>query len=223
MQKRPLCRAYYTLISFFGWHGSSPFLSVSTTSWKEQESSKSSYIRRRRNGIAEMPLADGLGGHLGFQLTLFQSKGVDYAHQITVCPPGFENLKTSLEWKKIARTRTSSELVTVVVVYSSEKKEERRKKKLFFQKLFAFCLGRLGTVRRGAAKRQRRRQRWRRRQWWMTVCQSSVDWRVSGHPSSFSPVRWIFHWLPSLAATYIYWLKFVTSMLSSFEMTPQSE
>ena len=71
-------------------------------------------------------------------------------HQITVCPPSFETLKTSLDWKKIARTRTSSELVTVV--YSSKKKEERRKKKLFFQKLFAFCLGRLGTVRRGVAR-----------------------------------------------------------------------
>ena len=76
---------------------------------------------------------------------------VIYAHQITVCPPSFETLKTSLDWKKIARTRTSSELVTVVV-YSSEKKEERRKKKLFFQMLFAFCLGRLSTVRCGAAR-----------------------------------------------------------------------
>ena len=42
-----------------------------------------------------MPLA---GGNLGFQLTLFQPEGggADCAHCITACPPGFENLTTSL-------------------------------------------------------------------------------------------------------------------------------
>ena len=33
---------------------------------------------------------------LGFQLTLFQPGEVDYAHHITACPPGFENLTASL-------------------------------------------------------------------------------------------------------------------------------
>ena len=58
--------------------------------------------------------------------------------------PVLKTLKTSLDWKKIARTRTSSELVTVV--YSSKKKEERRKKKLFFSEAVCFLLR---TVRYG--------------------------------------------------------------------------
>ena len=48
-----------------------------------------------------MPLVGGLGAlkptrNLGFQLTLFQPGGADYAHRITACPPGFENLAASL-------------------------------------------------------------------------------------------------------------------------------
>ena len=39
-----------------------------------------------------MPLASGLRVHL----TLFQPSGADYAHHITDCPPGFENLTASL-------------------------------------------------------------------------------------------------------------------------------
>ena len=31
-----------------------------------------------------------------FQFTLFQPGGADYAHRITACPPGFENLTASL-------------------------------------------------------------------------------------------------------------------------------
>ena len=80
----------------------------------------------------------------GVSVNPIPTRGVIYAHQITVCPPSFENLKTSLDWKKIARTRTSSELVTVV--YSSKKKEERRKKKLFFSEAVCFLLR---TVRYG--------------------------------------------------------------------------
>ena len=34
--------------------------------------------------------------NLGVQLTLFQPRGADYAHHITDCPTGFENLKASL-------------------------------------------------------------------------------------------------------------------------------
>ena len=143
---------------------------------------------------------------------------VTYAHQITVCPPSFETLKTSLDWKKIARTRTSSELVTVVV-YSSEKKEERRKKKLFFQMLFAFCLGRLSTVRCGAARQS----------------VNGGGGRGGGvgngerrfvNPLSIGVLVVILPLFPrsdefftGFACCYIYWLKFVTSMLSSFEMT----
>jgi hypothetical protein len=33
---------------------------------------------------------------MGVQLTLFQSEGADYAHQITDSTPGFENLNTAL-------------------------------------------------------------------------------------------------------------------------------
>ena len=36
------------------------------------------------------------GGDLRVQLTLFQPGGADYAHHITACPLGFENLTTSL-------------------------------------------------------------------------------------------------------------------------------
>ena len=44
-----------------------------------------------------MPLAGGQGRNLGVQLTLFQpGGGADYAHHITACPPGFENLAASL-------------------------------------------------------------------------------------------------------------------------------
>ena len=48
-----------------------------------------------------MPLAGGLGElsptrNLGVQVTLFQPGGADYAHHITACPPGFENLTASL-------------------------------------------------------------------------------------------------------------------------------
>ena len=48
-----------------------------------------------------MPLVGGLGGqptrNLRVQLTRFQPRGVaDYAHHITDCPPGFENLMASL-------------------------------------------------------------------------------------------------------------------------------
>ena len=32
----------------------------------------------------------------GVSVNPIPTRGVDYAHQITVCPPGFENLKTSL-------------------------------------------------------------------------------------------------------------------------------
>ena len=51
--------------------------------------------------VTVMTLASGLGGlkntrNLGFQLTVFQPRGVDYAHHITACPPGFENLTTYL-------------------------------------------------------------------------------------------------------------------------------
>ena len=34
--------------------------------------------------------------NLGVQLTLFQPEGTEYAHHITACPPGFENLTASL-------------------------------------------------------------------------------------------------------------------------------
>ena len=34
--------------------------------------------------------------NLGFWLTLFQPRWADYAHRITACPPGFENLTASL-------------------------------------------------------------------------------------------------------------------------------
>ena len=45
-----------------------------------------------------MSLAGGQGGHLRFQLTLFQQEGggADYANRITACPSGFENLAASL-------------------------------------------------------------------------------------------------------------------------------
>ena len=33
---------------------------------------------------------------MGFQLTLFQPRGADYAHCITACPPRFENVTTCL-------------------------------------------------------------------------------------------------------------------------------
>ena len=33
---------------------------------------------------------------LEFQLTLFPTRGTDYAHRITACPPEFENLTASL-------------------------------------------------------------------------------------------------------------------------------
>jgi hypothetical protein len=53
--------------------------------------------------ISVMPLAGKLGGQahpdFGFRLTLFQpgeGGGADYAHHFTICPPGFENLTTSL-------------------------------------------------------------------------------------------------------------------------------
>jgi hypothetical protein len=38
--------------------------------------------------------------NLGAQLTLFQPWGADYAHHITDCPPGFENLAASLSLSK---------------------------------------------------------------------------------------------------------------------------
>ena len=44
---------------------------------------------------AVMPLAGGQR-NLGVQLTLFQPEGADYSQHITPCPPGFENLTTSL-------------------------------------------------------------------------------------------------------------------------------
>ena len=52
-----------------------------------------------------MPLAGGLGWlqptrNLRFQLTLFQSGEADYAHRITACPPGFEKLTASLQYKQ---------------------------------------------------------------------------------------------------------------------------
>ena len=48
-----------------------------------------------------MLLAGGLGGihpawNLIVQLTLFQPGGADYAHHITACTPGFENISTPL-------------------------------------------------------------------------------------------------------------------------------
>ena len=44
-----------------------------------------------------MPLAGGQGGHLGVQLTLSnQGRRTNYAHHITACSPGFENLTASL-------------------------------------------------------------------------------------------------------------------------------
>ena len=47
-----------------------------------------------------MLLAGGQGAlNLGFQLTLFHPRRADYAHRISVCPPGFENLTTSLKHK----------------------------------------------------------------------------------------------------------------------------
>ena len=54
---------------------------------------------------ATPPLQTSLGGpggrlcppiNLGVQLTRFQPEGADYAHHITACPPGFENLMASL-------------------------------------------------------------------------------------------------------------------------------
>lgn len=36
--------------------------------------------------------------NLGVQLTLFWPMGADYAHHITPCPPGFENLAINF-WK----------------------------------------------------------------------------------------------------------------------------
>ena len=38
--------------------------------------------------------------NLGAQLTLFQPWGADYAHHITDCPPGFENLAASLHFPR---------------------------------------------------------------------------------------------------------------------------
>ena len=48
-----------------------------------------------------LPLVGGQGGlqptrNLGVQLTLLQPGGADYAHNITACPPEFENLMASL-------------------------------------------------------------------------------------------------------------------------------
>ena len=37
--------------------------------------------------------------NLGFQLSLFQPGGADYAHYTTACPPKFDNLMTSLHYK----------------------------------------------------------------------------------------------------------------------------
>ena len=47
--------------------------------------------------IPVMPLA--AKAHPEFQLTLLQPGGPDYAHHITACPPGFENLVASLPTK----------------------------------------------------------------------------------------------------------------------------
>ena len=47
--------------------------------------------------MSVMSLSDGQGTwNLGGQLTLFQQGGQIYAHHITACPPGFENLTASL-------------------------------------------------------------------------------------------------------------------------------
>ena len=50
---------------------------------------------------AVMLLVGGLVGfptwNLGVRLTLFQPRGTDYAHHITDCPHGFENIKASLQ------------------------------------------------------------------------------------------------------------------------------
>jgi hypothetical protein len=44
-----------------------------------------------------LPLVGGQGGlNLGFQLTLLQPGGADYAQRITASPPRFENLAASL-------------------------------------------------------------------------------------------------------------------------------
>ena len=49
---------------------------------------------------AVMPLAGGQGGlahpEFGSSVNPIPTWGADYAHHITACPPGFENLATSL-------------------------------------------------------------------------------------------------------------------------------
>ena len=69
------------------WKGNHP------RSWMTQTSINSDAV----SGWAGLALAHP---DLGFQLTLFQPGEVDYAHHITACPPGFENLMASLIIKK---------------------------------------------------------------------------------------------------------------------------
>ena len=67
-----------------------------------------------------LPLVGGQGGlkptrNLGVQLTLFQPGLADYAHHITPCPPGLENLTAHLNsvqamydfslWQRLSRLK----------------------------------------------------------------------------------------------------------------------
>ena len=62
-------------------------------------------VERRVNGryyVALMPLAGGQGppviwGYSQPYSNQVPADGADYAHHITACPPGFENLTTSLQ------------------------------------------------------------------------------------------------------------------------------
>ena len=60
-----------------------------------------------------MLLAGGLGGQahpeFGVSANLIPTRGTDYSHRITACPPGFENLTTSLYFilEKFGRMKLS--------------------------------------------------------------------------------------------------------------------
>ena len=58
------------------------------------------FIRTALISFTVMPLAGGLGGlahpEFGSSVNPILTRGADYAHHITACPPGFENLTASL-------------------------------------------------------------------------------------------------------------------------------
>ena len=68
-----------------------------------------------------MPLVGGAHPEFGDSVNTIPTRGADYAHRITACPPRFENLAASLQSQTIAQrlSMTSSQVLQGFSDYQS--------------------------------------------------------------------------------------------------------